>query len=1181
LIPERWERLQALFEEALAQPAAARDAFLRSACGEAELRDEVASLLAFHERSVESDTLPADWLSSLASPRPPRFTAGQRVAGRYRIERLLGQGGMGEVYEAWDDELSIRVALKTLHGIHDSRTDLQRLKLEGLIARSVWHPNVCRVYDVSHDGSGKATVWFLTMELLKGEPLSRLLEQTGRLPLDRTLRLAEQMAAGLGAAHRAGIVHRDFKPANVVLVNGDDGEQAMVTDFGTARAPTSAHKERAIIGTPAYMAPEQVRGEEVGPAADIYALGVVLFEMVTGALPFGGDSPIEVARRRLEEDPPSPRSVVPDLDDRWEQGILRALARDPAVRFNSVQEVIEALAGRVRIEARGGQDVGLRPRHTLTAELDPFVGRGRDIEQLDATLAGPARLVTLMGAGGMGKTRLAVHHGWKSLGRWPGGVWFCDLTEARDLNGLVSIVAGSLGVQLGQGDPVEQLGHAIAGRGRCLMILDNFEPVIAYAHRTVGRWREQAADASFVVTSRERLDLGEERVQLVEPLPIESGIELFTARARSLCPALELVEAEADAVGEIVRLVDGMPLAIELAGARMRAMSAVQIVTLMRKRFDLLAGGRNAHHETLRGTIDGSWELLHPWEQAAWAQCSVFEGGFTLEAAEAVLDLGPWPDLWVVDVLQSLVDKSLLRTSATGGPAPKPRFGMYVSLQEYARMRLHEEGSAGGGSGPAAERAAEERHARWYARYGTAEEFEGLDHHGGVGRRLALQRELANLTTASRRALEWNDGDTAAALHRACWGVVGITGPFETAIEMGVEVLRSPGLSRAERANVLTTLGKAERFAGRIENACSYLESALPLHRETGNREGECLVHDNLGMLFRHQGRSADALRHVEEALAITREIGARHREGGMWGSLGILHRHDGRMDEARVCFEAALAIHREVGNRRLEGVLLGNLGILHYDHGRLDEARTHLEAALAIARELGNRHSEGVILGNLGNLHHDRGRWAESRSHYEAALAVHREVGHRRFEGVILCDLGNLYRATGRMEEAQSSLEAALAIHHDTGHRNSEGVTLAELGLLHEERGFLEEARSCYESALAIHHKVGDRRYEGIVLWRLGRLLTRQGRTDEARTALATGESILRELDERLELANLLCYRAERAFDEGDPAEAGRLLEEFDSITVPLGLTPESELGRSVARIRARSSLTTGPAGA
>ena len=1169
---ERWERIQTLFDEVLALAPTERGAFLQSTCGlETELRDEVASLLAFHDRADTAASLPAEWLSSLAGPRPPRFVAGQRVGGRYRIEGQLGEGGMGEVYEAWDDELSIRVALKTLHGIEDGRTDLQRLKLEGLMARSVWHPNVCRVYDVSHDGTGKATVWFLTMELLRGEPLSKLLQRAGRLPLDRALRLAEQMAAGLGAAHRAGVVHRDFKPSNVVLVSGDDGEQAMVTDFGTARAFEAEHHDRAIVGTPAYMAPEQVRGEEVSPSADIYSFGVVLFEMVTGTLPFDGGSPIEVARLRLVEDPLPPRSVVPDLDHRWERVLLKALARDPAQRFGRVQEVVEALTGDTRIEESGTAEVS-PPRHTLPAEHDPFAGRDRELEQLETHLAGPSRLVTLMGTGGMGKTRLAVHYGWQSLSRWPGGVWFCDLTEARDLNSIAAAVASALGIQVRSGDLVEQIGRAIAGRGLCLVILDNFEQVVAEARRTVGRWREQATGARFVVTSRERLDLNDERVQTVEPLPIEDGIELFIARARGLRPALELAGAEAEAVREIVRLVDGMPLAIELAGCRMRVMNAVQIAGQMRKRFALLTGGRGAHHETLRGTIDDSWELMHPWERAAWAQCAVFEGGFTLEAAEAVLDLHPWPDLWVVDLLQALVDKSLLRTSAAAGPIPQPRFGMYVSLQEYARMKLHQEdGLASGCGGASAERATEERHAGWYAQYGTVEAVMALDRHGGVGRRLALQRELTNLIAACKRALKWDDGDTAATLHRGYWGVVGNTGPFELAVELGMEVLGSTRLSPAERANVLAILGRAEKMVGRLEMACSYSESALIAQRECGNRRGECAVLEDLGMIFRQQGRLPEALRHLEEGLAISREIGERLAEGRLWDSLGILYRHEGRVDEARVAFEASLVIHREVGNRRWEGITLGNLAIVHYDHGRLDEAKTALEAGLAIAQEIGSRTSEGLILGNLGNLHHDQGRWDEARRHYEAALMVNREVGQRRLEGANLCDLGILYRATGRWEEARASLEAALAIQREIGALFSEGVAVAELGLLHEERGCLREARDRYDSALALLRKAKYRRYEGIVLWRMGRLLTRQGRTEEAQEALASGESILREVDERVEIAKLVCFRAELECERGDLAAARRLLEEVEAMAVPFGLTSESELGRVIATIRDR----------
>ena len=260
--------------------------------------------------------------------------------------------------------------------------------------------------------------------------------------------------------------------------------------------------------------------------------------------------------------------------------------------------------------------------------------------------------------------------------RVAGGVWFCDLTEARSLNEIASAVAGSLGVQLGRGDPVEQLGHAIAGRGRCLMILDNFDQVVDHAAATVGRWLTRAGETRFLITSRERLGLAGEQVQMVGPLSIETGQALFVARAQRLRPGLQLAGAEAEAVREIVRLVDGMPLAIELAGARMRVMSATQILAQMRKRFSLLTGGGSARHETLVITIDGSWELLKPWERSAWAQCTVFEGGFTLAAAEGVVDLGAWPDApWVVDVVQSLVEKSLLRTwlpvAGTGEEVPR------------------------------------------------------------------------------------------------------------------------------------------------------------------------------------------------------------------------------------------------------------------------------------------------------------------------------------------------------------------------------------------------------------------------------------------------------------------------------------------------------------------------------
>jgi len=234
---DRWQRIQQLLEDALAQPDPSRDDFVATACGgDPVLLAEVRSLLA----APVVDQLPTRWLRELENRRPPRFVAGDRVAGRYVVHRLLGQGGAGEVYEARDEGLSIPVAIKTLTHAGSTDAAVQRLKLEGILAREVWHPNVCRVYDLARHDDGDATAWVLTMELLRGPTLAALLSRRGPLPLAEALPLVEQMAAGLGAAHEAGVVHRDFKPANVMLVERDGVEQAVVTDFGTARAATDA-----------------------------------------------------------------------------------------------------------------------------------------------------------------------------------------------------------------------------------------------------------------------------------------------------------------------------------------------------------------------------------------------------------------------------------------------------------------------------------------------------------------------------------------------------------------------------------------------------------------------------------------------------------------------------------------------------------------------------------------------------------------------------------------------------------------------------------------------------------------------------------------------------------------------------------------------------------------------------
>jgi serine/threonine protein kinase len=294
-------------------------------------------------------TQPLAEAGAVAGEPSPIFASDDVVAERYRITRFVARGGMGEVYDAHDLELGARVALKTIRpDIAADPKVLERFRREIFLARQVTHPNVCRIFDMGFHGGGGERIAFLTMEYLAGETLSDRIAR-GRLTETEAWPLVEQLAAGLAAAHREGVVHRDFKSANVMLVPRGAETRAVITDFGLARGTPGERlgdattEQRGLVGSPVYMAPEQVAGLEVTAAADVYALGVVLFEMVTGTWPFVDHTPVLTALKRLQEPAPSARSRVPSLDARWDAAIARCLMRDPRERFASIDEVARAL----------------------------------------------------------------------------------------------------------------------------------------------------------------------------------------------------------------------------------------------------------------------------------------------------------------------------------------------------------------------------------------------------------------------------------------------------------------------------------------------------------------------------------------------------------------------------------------------------------------------------------------------------------------------------------------------------------------------------------------------------------------------------------------------------------------------------------------------------------------------
>jgi eukaryotic-like serine/threonine-protein kinase len=347
---ELWHKVRALFHAALEQPPPERDEFLRRQCGEdSRLYAEVRDLVEQHALSA-SATLPA----AVPAEAHPAFAAGEIVSGRYRIAKFLGRGGMGEVYEAEDLDLKERVALKTLlPEIAGDGRMIARFKQEIQLSRKISHPNVCRVFDLARhpaDASSPRPVVFLTMELLAGETLADRLRRETRLTAPAAFPLLVQMADALDAAHRAGVIHRDFKPSNVMLVSSAAGVRAVVTDFGLARSlagsgETTATLTGHLMGTLDYMAPELLTGNPASIASDVYALGMVAYRMVTGDLPFAAETPLAGAILRSKVPVPAPRTAAPDLDPAFDRAIVRALDPDPARRFSSARQFTSALRG--------------------------------------------------------------------------------------------------------------------------------------------------------------------------------------------------------------------------------------------------------------------------------------------------------------------------------------------------------------------------------------------------------------------------------------------------------------------------------------------------------------------------------------------------------------------------------------------------------------------------------------------------------------------------------------------------------------------------------------------------------------------------------------------------------------------------------------------------------------------
>jgi predicted ATPase len=1032
----RWERTKEILEQALRLAPQERQAYLGAACGaDADLRRELESLIASYEEAGSS-FLGAD-ASEVLQLTPPRALSSGTKLGPYELIELLGAGGMGEVYRARDARLDRIVAIKILPAAFSADHErLHRFEREARSASALNHPNIVTIYELGQDRS----CHYIAMELV--------------LPMRKAIEIAAQIAEGLTKAHEAGITHRDLKPENLMVSH--DGF-VKILDFGLAKLAssgggrsdiynlsTSQTPAGLVLGTVGYMSPEQVSGDGLDFRSDQFSLGLVLYEMVTGKRAFqrstAAETLVAILREQAEpigrqnRDAPAPLCWV----------IERCLAKEPEKRYVSTRDLARELAAiRDRFSENPIKQVETRPTN-LPVQRTGFVGREKEVAAAkELLLRQDVRLVTVTGPGGIGKTRLAVEVASGVIERFPGGILFVPLAPLSDPSLIASVIVQTLGIrEAGGQSPLEILKKNLQDslRAPMLFLLDNFEHLVQ-AVPTVAELLAAGPNLKILVTSRAALHVYGEHEFPVPPLVLPDSrsmpsvevlsqcpaVALFVQRAVAAKPDFELNRENAPAVAEICARLDGLPLAIELAAARVKVLSPSSMLTRLASRLQLLTGGARdlpQRQQTLRAAIDWGYDLLSAAEQKLFRRLSVFVGGCNLEGVEAVCDTKGDLDVDLLDGMASMVDKSLVQQVEQG--KGESRFVMLETLREYALEKL-------GVSGEAA--LTKRAHAAYYLVLAEENATESSNAEGaGWLERFAFEHDNF------RAGLEW----------------LTETGNAEWGLRLGTALFRFWEV-REYLAEGRDRLGRLLKLTGAAAPSKLRMRALFAA-----------------GVLAGEQGdyASADAL--INESQDIAQAVGDKTGVAVSLNALAVFARDRGDVEVAHILFEASLGLWRELGDQKAVARALSNLANVVKLKGEYSRARALYVECLSIFRGLGDRMGVAWSLNYQGDVAHDQGDSAAARTLYEQGLAIFRDVCDRWGIAGTLADLGSLAREKGDYSAARSMYRESIKVFQELDHRRGIARLLEYFACLAAAQLEAERSLRLAGAAAALRQNIG-----------------------------------------------------------------------------------------------------------